>query len=264
MGEPSAPMKLRALLLALASAIALRAADALPAFNATLTMGKEHRFVLVSPAGKASSFLALGETFDGYKLKSYDAKAGVLEVERDGKVSKLTLVADAAVVNAPAARATVADATAVLDAMKFEQMMDKTLAGARKQQMAMIDRMMGQMAGPGANREEMVAFQKKMIDEIMSAMSGAELKNDMAKVYSEVFTKDELQALGAFYSSPIGQTFSDKQPVLAEKMNEVMMPRMMAVMPRVQKMAQEFGQQQKAKREAAAAGAGGTVPAPKN
>src|SRR5687768_13155499 len=95
-------MTLRLTLLALASAIALRAADALPLFNATLTVGKEHRFVLVDATGKASSFLRLGEKFDGYTLKSYDAKEGALELERDGKTSRVMLVADAAVTDGPA------------------------------------------------------------------------------------------------------------------------------------------------------------------
>jgi len=256
-------MNLRYILCALLCAVALRAADALPVFNATLTMGKESRFVLVNGAGKTSTFLGLGETFDGYKLKSYDAKSGVLEVERDGKVSRLTLVADAAVKNAPpVTRATIEDATAVLNAMNFEQMMDKTMEGAKRQQIAMVDKMMGQMTGPGTDREAVAEFQKKVMNEMMSAISGADIKNDMARVYSDVFTKEELQQLGAFYASPLGQTFSDKQPVLAEKMNEVIMPRMMAAVPKVQQMAKEFGMQQKAKREAAAGAAGtpGTPP----
>ena len=95
------PMTLRLTLLALASAVALHAADALPQFNATLTVGKEHRFVLVDATGKASSFLRLGEKFAGHTLKAYDPKTGVLELERDGKISRLTLVADAAVGSGP-------------------------------------------------------------------------------------------------------------------------------------------------------------------
>jgi uncharacterized protein len=257
-------MKLRLTLLALAAAVALRAAESLPLFNATLTTGKEHRFVLVSPAGKASSFLALGETFEGYKLKSYDPKTGVLELERDGKISRVTLVADAAVAHAAATatRATIADATAVLNAMHFEKMIDRTLEGVKRQQQSMMEKMSGQMAGPGTNREELVAFQKKMVDEMMSAISGAEMKAEVARVYSEVFSKEELQGLANFYASPVGEAFSDKQPLVAEKMQEHMMTRMMAMMPKVQQMGREFAAAQKAKRDAAAGGAA-PPPAPK-
>ncbi len=89
-------MRIRLVLLALFSATVLRAAAALPLFNATLSLGNEHRFVLVDALGKTSAFLTLGESFDGHRLQSYDPKTGVLVLERDGVRSPVTLVPDAA------------------------------------------------------------------------------------------------------------------------------------------------------------------------
>lgn len=257
-------MKRLPFVLFLFSALALRAADSVPLFNATLTIGKDHRFVLVDAAGKSSSFLRIGDAFAGFTIKSYDAKTGVLELEQAGKVFPVTLVADAAVANSPAlgTPATVADAEALLNTMNFEQMMEKTMAGVRKQQGAMIDRMMGQFQAPGVEREAVVALQKRMLDEIMSALKFSEMKGEVAKVYSEVFSKEQLQALGAFYASPTGQTFSEKQPEIAEKMNALMIPRVMAAMPKVQQIAKEFAEEQKAKRAAAAAAGTATPAAP--
>lgn len=89
-------MKFRLALLGLVFSVAvLRGAAALPLFNATLSVGHEHRFVLVNAAGKASPFLELGESFDGYRLESYDGKTGVLVLEREGVRSPVTLVPDA-------------------------------------------------------------------------------------------------------------------------------------------------------------------------
>jgi len=253
------------LALLFASALVLRAADSVPLFNATLTVGQDHRFVLVDAAGKASSFLRVGDGFAGYTVKAYDAKTGVLELERAGKVVAVTLVADAAVGNSavPGTSATVADAEVLLNAMNFEQMMEKTMAGVRKQQGAMIDRMMGQFQAPGVDREAVVALQKRMLDEIMSALKFSEMKGEVAKVYSEVFSREQLQSLGAFYASPTGQTFSEKQPEIAEKMNALMIPRVMAAMPKVQQLAKEFAEEQKAKRAAAAAGTSTPATPPK-
>lgn len=247
--------RLALLVFALAAAIPARAADAAPLFNATLSIGKDHRFVLVNAKGESSGFLAIGQSFDGYKIKAYDAKAAALDLERDGKVTRVTLVADAKVQHKDAApaRGTLADAEAVLTAMRFEQMMEKTMAGVRKQQTSMMDRMMGQMMTAGTERDAAVAFQKKMIDELMSAMNFSEMKGEVAKIYSETFSKDQLEALGAFYQSPAGQAFSDKQPEIAVKMNELMTPRIMAAMPKIQQMAREFAEEQKAKKAAAAA-----------
>lgn len=252
-------MKLRLTLLALVSAVTLHAADTPPLFNATLSVGKDHRFVLVSqPGGKSSSFLRLGENFDGWTLKSYDAKTGVLELERDGKVSSVKLVADAAVASAPAASlpATIEDAQAVLNKMHFEEMMERAMQGQRKMLANQFQRMAAQMAAQGVDPAEVAAFQKKIADEIFGVLDPKALKDDVSKIYSEVFTKQELEQLSAFFSTPVGEMLANKQPDVQEKLGTVIQGKMMEVMPRVQKMGQEFSAQQKAKREAA----GGAAP----
>ena len=43
-------------------------------------------------------------------------------------------------------------------------------------------------------------------------------------VRTDVFTKQELDGLVAFHSTPSGQAFNSKQPVVQEKMMAVMMP----------------------------------------
>jgi hypothetical protein len=255
---------LRTLLLVGSLAASALAAEQLPLFNATLTTGKTHRFVLVDAAGKTSSFLELGESFAGYKLKNYDAKEGALDLEKDGKISRVTLVPDAATVNAPAPKlpATIADAEAVLNKMHFEEMMERAMQGQKKMLANQFQKMSGQMAAQGADPAEVTAFQKKITDEVFAVLDAKTLKNDVSKIYSEVFTKDELDQISAFYSTPIGEMLNKKQPDVQEKLGTIIQGRMMEVMPRVQKMGQEFAMQQKAKREAAAGGAA-PVPAPK-
>jgi uncharacterized protein len=248
--------KILGLTFGLLMAAAAFSAEALPVFNATLTMGKQSRFVLIGADGKPSSWLQLGDTFEGYTLKAFDAKTDTLDLERDGKTSHVMLATDAAVVAGavPAAPATLADAENVLNKMHFEQMMDKMMA----QQKTMMSRMFDQMGAknvPAADREEFLAFQKKMVDELLSSMGLDKMKDDVAKIYSQVFTKDQLDGLAAFYGTPAGEALNEKQPVIQQKMQEIMMPRMMAVMPKIQQMSREFGAQMKAKHEAAAAAA---------
>ena len=254
-------MKLVIVLLAFAFALAARAADTLPQFNATLTVGKEHRFVLVDANGKSSGFLRLGEKFDGYTLKSYDAKEGALQLERDGKTSRVTLVADAAVTDSPALAlpATIEDANNVLNKVRFEEMMERVSAQQRKAMSASFDQMTSRMTSQGVNKDEVLAVQKKMMDEVMSVMDPKRLKEDAAKIYTEVFTKQELDAMAAFFSTPLGEVMSAKNPDVQEKLGAVIQARMMEVMPRVQQMGRDFSAQQKAKKEAA--GGGATPPA---
>lgn len=255
-------MKLRLILLVFVSAIGLYAAETLPLFNATLTVGKEHRFVLVDANGKASSFLSLGEVFAGYTLKAYDAKAGALDLERDGQVSRVTLVADAATIGAPAAPmpATVADAEAVLNKMHFDEMMERVLGQQRKAILGQFQQIGARMTAQGVDPAEAAAFQKKMADEILAVLDPKQMRTDVSKIYSELFSKQELDQIGAFYSTPLGEMLAAKQPAVQEKLGAIIQGRMGEVMPKVQKMGAEFAAAQKAKREAA----GGAAPvAPK-
>jgi hypothetical protein len=241
-------------------ATGLSAADSVPLFNATLSMGKEHRFVLVDRLGKASSFLELGESFAGYKLKAYDPKSGVLELERDGQVHRVTLVAEAATKDAPPPPmpATIADAEAVLNKMHFDEMIERTLAQQKKMVAAQFQQVAARMTSQGVDPTEAAAFQKRLTDELCGLFDPKQLKSDVSKIYSEVFTKQELDQLGAFFGTPLGEMLSTRQPAIQEKLGGVMQSRMAEIMPRMQKLGAEFAAKQKEKQAA-----GGAAPAPK-
>jgi uncharacterized protein len=107
----------------------------------------------------------------------------------------------------------------------------------------------------GVDPQAFADYQKKVMDLVMSSLDPKQMEADTASIYSDVFTKGQLDGLSDFYDSPAGQAYIDKQPEIQTRMQQAMMPRIMAVMPQVQAMAQEFGKQQKAA-AAAAAGAG--------
>jgi hypothetical protein len=190
--------------------------------------------------------------------------AGALELECNGTISRVTLVADAAVANAPAVAlpATIADANAVLNKMRFEEMMERGMQGQRKMLASQFQRMAAQMTAQGIDPAEVAAFQKKMTDEIFGALDPKALKDDVSRIYSEVFSKQELEQLAAFYSTPLGEMYTSKQPVVQEKLGAVIQGKMMEVMPRVQQMGREFAAQHKAKKAAAGAATPSLVPAP--
>ena len=249
--------------------MALRAAIDVPVFNATLTMGKEHRFVLISAGGKTSSFIGLGDTFEGYKLKAYDPKASALELERDGQTVRVVLVGDAAVTNAPAAPApaTLADAEEVFRVMRFEEMMQKVLDGQKKAMGPMIQQSLSQATSRlGANLSDedkaaLMAMQSKTMDQTFSAITSPEMRSAMAKIYSEVFNKDELNYMASFYGTPAGQAMVDKTPEVQQKMMGVMMPMIMKNSQAAQKDMAEFMSGLKAKYSAPGAAPGGQSPA---
>jgi hypothetical protein len=256
-------MKLRALLLAVfvsASAVALRAAEPLPAFNAIMTMGKDNRFVLISADAKTSGWLKLGETFAGVKLKGYDAATGGLDLDRDGKVTRVFIDAAAAIkdsgpVALPSTRATLADAEAMLKAMHFDEMFSKMMDQQKKSFGPMMDRMMAGMKLPEEDKEKVLAIQRKVMNEFLDSMSGPEMKASIADIYSNVFSKEELAGMSAFYSTPVGQSMVAKQPQAQEKMMQVMMPKMAQIGTKMQEAMKDYA----AQKQAAAAG---TPPSP--
>lgn len=229
--------KIASLLCAALLAVAARAAEALPQFNATLTVGKEHRFVLIGDGGKASGFLNLGEKFEGYTLKAYDAKSGVLDLERDGKVTQVSLVGNATIANGPGAttatKATAADAEELLKMMRFEEMLGKMMdAQKRALGPAMQQSVSQSLARANINlspedRAALDTLQSQMVGDVLGAITGPEMQSAVAKIYSDTFTKEEMNSMAAFYATPAGQALNDKQPVVQEKMMEVMMPLMM-------------------------------------
>jgi len=215
-------------------------------------MGKEHRFVLVSDTGKSSPWLRVGAVFEGYTIKGYDTASGGLDLEHDGKVTRVMIVADAATQSSgpaalPATPATLADAEDVLRVMHFDEMMSKILEQQKKMIGGNLQKAAAQMKLPDEDRDRFLAMQKKLIDETMDKLMGPEMRSDVAKIYSDVFSKEELASLGAFYSTPAGQAMVAKQPQVQEKMMQVMMPKMAEIGPKMQQLGRDFAAEQKAK-----------------
>lgn len=255
-------MKVRLLLISLFAAVAVHAAEPVPLFNALLTMGKEHRFVLAGLDGKPSGWLNLGDTFAGYTLKSFDAAASTLELVQDGKSTQVTLVNGAGIKDAPAPTpATLADAEHLFEVMRFDEMMGKVLDGQKKTMAPMLQQQMAQVAArlklTPDEQKDFMTFQQKSIDDMMASIMGPDMRSQMAQAYSEVFSKNELDGLAAFYSTPAGQAMVDKTPEVTAKMQTLMMSRMQPAIAGLQKSMSSFTAQIAAKHAAAAA-----VPAP--
>lgn len=237
------------------------AADApLPELRGMLATGAERRFALSEPGGASTAWVTVGQQFAGWKLKAYRAADDVLVLARDGRDFELKL-SSSTIGQVDAAKATLADAEELLGKMKFEEMLGKILEQQKQGMVAMTQKMTGNVKG--VDPKEMAAFQSKVMDTMFSELNPEAMRGDMAKVYSEIFTKNELKGLSDFYGTEAGRAMIDKQPALTQKMNELMLPRIMAAMPKVQKLSMEFGQEQAAKKKAAAAAAAAQAePAP--
>jgi uncharacterized protein len=238
--------------------------EAPPELRGVLIAGGVRQFSLVAPGRGTSAWAKVGERFAGWDIVEFKPADETLVLKKDGRRLVLKL-ADSAVADAPpaAVKATLADAEEVFRKMDFDRMMSRII-DQQKVNMAAMARKMG---GPGgSDPEARAALQKKTMDLLFDAMDLPGMKNDMVKVYSEVFSKEELRGLADFYGTASGQALVDKQPEVSQKMNELILPRMMAAMPKIQEMQKQFTAEQAAKRQAATteavAPAAATAPKP--
>ena len=112
-----------------------------------------------------------------------------------------------------------------------------------------IEQMKNMMAGvakqtnvsPDAG-EKGKAMQDKMFALIESEMSWDKMRAEYAKLYADVFTPEEVKGLIAFYKSPSGQAFLDKQPILMQKTMEMAQKRIMNLTPKIQEMIKQESQ----------------------
>lgn len=228
-----------------------------PELRGMLMAGTDRHFALASAAG-GTAWVAIGETFDGWKVTDYRQADESLVLTKGGRQEAVKL-ASSVITSASDTKATLADAEDVLRKMNFSQMMSRMIEQQKKSIPAMMKQMTAQMGDIGASADDMAAFQSKLMDVMFAEMNPDSMQADVAQIYSQVYTKEELQAQADFYSTTAGQATVDKQPVVQQKMSELMMPRIMAAMPKIQAMAKDFAQQQAAKKQAAA-----PAPAPSN
>jgi hypothetical protein len=223
-----------------------------------LSAGGARRFALAVPSG-TQAWVGVGEAFAGWTVADYDAASDTLVLSKDGRQVSLGLSNSVLGVAAPAGstaaggntKATLADAEEALGKMRFEQMMGKLLE-QQKKSAAVLVRQVAAQAGASLTEAD-AAFQARLLDAMFAELNADALRGDIARAYSEVFTKEELQGLASFYTSPAGQAMADKQPEIAQKLSDAMTPRLMAALPKAQQMAREHAAAQAAKTAPAAA-----------
>ena len=73
-----------------------------------------------------------------------------------------------------------------------------------------------------------------MVDTISREFSWDKMKEDYITLYADTFTEEELKGIIAFYKSPAGQAFIQKQPELMKRSMELSQKLMLKFMPAIQ------------------------------
>ena len=116
--------------------------------------------------------------------------------------------------------------------------MEKTMQSAMEQVKKVIPQMMASMVAQGkisqAEGEKSKAIQEKIFTLVQEEMSWQKRKADFAQIYAESLTPEEVKGITAFYKSPAGQAFLDKQPLIMQKTMVMQQKMMVELMPKIE------------------------------
>lgn len=134
----------------------------------------------------------------------------------------------------------------LLEVSKAGKLMDSVWAqmdGFMKSSMQQVTK------GKPVNADEQAIMDKqqsKMIAIMKDELSWDKMKEGFVQVYRETFSQDEIDGIIAFYKSPAGQAFIDKQPALMKNTMTLMQQRMGPMMKKIQEMTEETAKEMKA------------------
>lgn len=140
-----------------------------------------------------------------------------------------------------------ASAEQLLQVLKTGENFDNTIRQAVTMQMGALDK----RTDIPADKKDMIRkVSESSINGILEKFSWQKMKGMFVDIYAEVFTKEELDGVIAFYESPAGQKFVAKQPELTRVVMQKMQTLMAEVMPEIRKNAEKAVEQAKADMEA--------------
>jgi uncharacterized protein len=118
---------------------------------------------------------------------------------------------------------------------------DRMMQNMSTQLMSAYDQQFKSMAKCDEAQPIASDFSKELSEKVMTTLSGEDFKVDIAAVYAEVFTEDELRQSIAFYQSPLGKKLLARMPELMQKSIVLSQDRIKAITPDLQEIGERYG-----------------------
>src|ERR1700734_1561862 len=142
-------------------------------------------------------------------------------------------------VSAPGdAPATKEDIQHLFEGMQIHQQMRQVMDAMMKQQTAMIHETLKKRY-PQTSPEK-IARADQLIAETMKDMPMDAMLDDMIPIYQKHFSKTDIDAMSAFYSSPTGQKMMREMPALTSESMQVSYARMQKQIDAIQQRAEQI------------------------
>jgi len=123
--------------------------------------------------------------------------------------------------------------------LKVQENAERSLAMMKQMLTAQIEQLRP-LTGKSSVPPEVSGQMDKMIELVAQELSWDKLKDDYVSMYAELFTDQELKDLIAFYKTPTGQNFVNKQPELVKRSMDVSQKLLSQVIPKIQTLAQQL------------------------
>ncbi|MCH2157097.1 MAG: DUF2059 domain-containing protein, partial [Opitutales bacterium] len=190
--------------------------------------------------GGQSRWVEIGQSFLGHKLERYDREKQTLYLKDDN--GKKIVIALSSSSYQPDDMDALTKAEEVMRLSNFQKLIKETIA----LQGDAMAQSMKQMAPEGVNTEAFADLQKRILNLISENMDLEKMEAGMATAYAEVFTPEELDGFIDFYDTPAGKASIEKMPAIQQKSLQVMMPELIKITPLIQKLSQEWLEEQMA------------------
>jgi len=126
----------------------------------------------------------------------------------------------------------------LMNLINMRENMEKVYAMLKQMIPAQMERTAQATGQPGVPANASPRMEK-MMALITQELSWDKLKDDYITIYADTFTDEELKGIIAFYKSPVGQAFIQKQPELMKRSMEVTQKVMIQLMPKIQAIMKE-------------------------
>ena len=124
--------------------------------------------------------------------------------------------------------------------MEVNKTMEKSYGLMKQMQMDQVKSMKLPEELPKEDLEAIASLQGRIMDIIAEELGWDKLKEGYIDIYADTFTQEELAAPIAFYRTPAGQKFIEKQPALLQKSMEISQEQMASIMPKIQKAQEDM------------------------
>ena len=140
---------------------------------------------------------------------------------------------------APAPAPTDKKITLSIELMRLMKV-DQTMQSMQGQVRGMMEQQFETYATCDAAQPVIREFSSEVTDELMSQLTDESLKVDIAAIYADVFTTEELQGIIDFYRSPLGGKMIERMPDLMQRSMQITQSRMKAMMPELQSLSEQY------------------------